>query len=157
VQQRIGRRFAAAWAGSLVIGIVAGLVVAAVSPLRAEPERVALVDADPRVRVERDNDVVSIVPADGDEDVGLVFYPGVDVLVHLAADRLPRLEAHHGELRLLAREDDRTERRIRDGLLLDVPDPAEHAHSSRVAALAAYPFRRGRTRRATHSVPAHVA
>jgi len=51
----------------------------------------------------------------------------VDPLVHLTSDRLAGGEAHHCELRVLAREDDRAERRVGDRLLLDVADPAQHA------------------------------
>ena len=78
-KRRISRRLTAACVGSLVLGIVAGLVVAGVSPLRAEPERLALAVADPRVQLERDDELVSIVPAGGEDEIGLVFYPGARV------------------------------------------------------------------------------
>ena len=79
MQRRISRRLAAACVGSLVLGIVAGLVVAAVSPLRAEPEKLALVVDDPRVQLDRADELVSVLPTGGATEMGLVFYPGARV------------------------------------------------------------------------------
>jgi hypothetical protein len=50
----------------------------------------------------------------------------VEVGMRLAADVLAGPEPHHGQLRVLTREDDGPEGRILECRLLDVGDPAEH-------------------------------
>ena len=47
-------------------------------------------------------------------------------VVDLSADVVPRLDAHDGELGVLTREHDRTERVVAERLLLDVADPRIH-------------------------------
>src|SRR5689334_7627523 len=50
--------------------------------------------------------------------------------MHLLADVVSGLDAHHGQLRVIAGPEHGTERLVVDRRLLDVPDPAGHAGTS---------------------------
>ena len=82
--------------GLLLVGIVGILIWSQVGVAQAEPEPLAVVEADERIVITDDSAAFILEPASGATDVGLVFIPGGKVEADAYAAKLSGLVAEEG-------------------------------------------------------------